>query len=276
MAKRLKDALAGLLTTAEQDVLVGSFDVVGDIALIIIPEALEAREGLIAAAILATNKKIKVVAKRAGLYGGEFRTIPITILAGEDRKETEVREFGVRLRLHLENVYYSVRSGNERRRVALLVTSGESVLVLFSGVAPYPLIISRFSAARTIFGIEKNPLAHDYALTNLFLNKKNRNINLLQGDAAAILPSLREPFDRVVMPLPTMASAFLPDALRVLKPGGFLHFYDLQKVDDFADSIAKISDACGNAGRQMVTASIVKCGHCGPRTYRICVDAQIW
>ncbi|MDK9705517.1 MAG: hypothetical protein OEL83_00585 [Desulforhopalus sp.] len=275
MARRLKDALAGVLTAEEREVLVGSFDVIGDIAVIIIPEALEERERLIAEAILASNKKIKVVAKRAGIYGGEYRTIPITILAGDHRKETEVREFGVRLRLNLENVYFSVRSGNERRRVALLVNPGESVAVPFSGIAPYPLIISRLSKARTIVGIEKNPLAHAYALANLQLNKKLCNIVLLEGDAAALLPSLHEPFDRVVMPLPTMASAFLPYALHVLKPGGFLHFYDLQNEDDFADSTVKIAKACDKAGRQIERTAIIKCGHCGPRTYRICVDAQI-
>jgi tRNA (guanine37-N1)-methyltransferase len=275
MALRLKDALLGVLTAEELQELVSSYDVVGDIAIIIVPETLEAYEKLIANAILANNRSIKVVAKRAGLYGGEYRTIPLCILAGENRKETEVREFGVRLRLNPERVYYSVRSGNERRRIAALVTPGESVLVLFSGVAPYPLVISQFSHARGIVGIEKNPEAHMYALQNLQLNKKLRNIILYLGDAGVVMPSFREPFDRVVMPLPTMAVTFLPDALRALKPGGYLHFYDLQRADCFADSLAKITAACRAVNRQVVCSSIVRCGHCGPRTYRICVDALI-
>ena len=275
MAMRLKDALSGVLTVEEQQTLVGSYDVVGDIAIIIIPECLQARELLIANAILADNGRIKVVAKRAGFYGGEFRTLPLTILAGEDRKETEVREFGIRLRLNAERVYFSIRSGNERRRIASLVAPDESVLVLFSGVAPYPLAISRFSGVRTVVGIEKNPEAHAYAVQNLQLNKKLQNIALYNGDAAAVLPTLQETFDRVIMPLPTMAETFLVDALQVLKPGGYLHFYDLQRPDCFTDSVAKISAACLAENRLLENFSIVRCGHCGPRTYRICIDARI-
>jgi len=275
MAMRLKDSLSGVLTAEEKLLLVGSYDVVGDIAIILIPETLEAREKLIADAILANNQRIKVVAKRAGIYGGEFRTIPLVILAGENRKDTEVREFGIRLRLNPESVYFSVRSGNERRRIASQVSPDESVLVLFSGVAPYPLAISRFSAARSIVGIEKNPEAHRYALQNLQLNKKQQNIKLYLGDVATVIPLLTEKFDRIVMPLPTRAEAFLPDALRVLKSGGYLHFYDLQRPNSFAGSAAKITTACSAGNRQMELFFIIKCGHCGPRTYRICVDAQI-
>jgi tRNA (guanine37-N1)-methyltransferase len=275
MVMRLKEFLAGVLTAEEQEALVGSYDVVGDIAILIIPKILESCEKLIADAILINNGSIKVVAKRAGLYGGEFRTIPIIILAGENRKETEVREFGIRLRLNPERVYFSVRSSTERRRIASLVSPEELVLVLFSGVAPYPLIISQFSKARVIVGIEKNPEAHAYALQNLKLNKKLQNIVLYSGDARAMIPKLSECFDRVVMPLPTMAETFLPDALRVLKAGGDLHFYDLQRPDCFADSVVKITASCTACNRQIERFSIVKCGHCGPRTYRICIDARI-
>lgn len=275
MALRLKDSLLGMLAAKDHHELVSSYDVIGDIAIIIIPERLTAHEVMIAEAILVSNRKIKVVAKRAGHYGGEFRTIPLCILAGEDRKETEAREFGIRMCLNPESVYFSVRSGNERRRIASLVAPNESVLVLFSGVAPYPLVISRYSGARGIVGIEKNPQAHMYALKNLQLNKKLRNISLYLGDAREIIPTLRECFDRVVMPLPTMAATFLPDVLGVLKAGGSLHFYDMQREGCFADSLVKIVSSCAAGNRQVTSSSIVKCGHCGPRTYRICVDACI-
>lgn len=273
---RLKDALSQVLTEEEKQSFVGSYDVLGDIAIIIIPHHMQARENQIASAILAHNRRIKVVAKRAGTYGGEFRTIPLCIIAGENRKETMLREFGIYLRVNPEQVYFSVRSGNERRRIAALVAPGESVLVLFSGIAPYPLVISRFSGAKVIVGIEKNPVAHTYALQNLQLNKKQRNIILYNGDAASILPAFKDDFDRVIMPLPTMAETFLPDALRVLKPGGHLHFYDLQRPDSFADSVSKINAACSTGNRRIECFSIARCGHCGPRTFRICIDARIF
>lgn len=275
MAMRLKDALQGVLTDAERQWLVGSYDVVGDIAIILITEKLRMKKLQIAQAILAGNRNIKVVVEKAGFYSGEYRTIPLRFLAGENRKETESREFGIRMRLNPEIVYYSIRSSNERRRIASLVAPGEDVLVLFSGIAPYPLIISRFSQARTIVGIEKNPEAHGYALENLRLNKKLNNIILHLGDAETFLPSVKHFFDRVVMPLPTMAEKFLPAALRVLKYDGYLHFYDFQHSDSFSSSVAKISAAADAAQRRIESLAICRCGHCAPRIYRICLDARI-
>ncbi|KJS00397.1 MAG: hypothetical protein VR65_12910 [Desulfobulbaceae bacterium BRH_c16a] len=273
---RLKQALQGVLTEKEVQSFVGSYDVVGDIAIIIVPESLRAKERIIAEVLLAANKNIKVVAKRAGNYGGEFRTIPLTILAGEKRKETEVKEFGIRLRLNPETVYYSVRSGHERRRIASLVQEGEEVLVLFSGVAPYPLVISRFSRALTIAGIEKNPEAHRYALENLRKNKQLDNIELYRGDAGDVLAAQAgRCFDRVIMPLPRMAAAFLPWAVKVLKPQGWLHFYDLQPKESFELSIGKILDACRDQMRVVDSAVITRCGHCAPRIFRICIDARV-
>jgi tRNA (guanine37-N1)-methyltransferase len=272
---KLKHALEGILSAEELKLLVGAYDVVGDICIIIVPKTLEQKEHFIAEQILKNNRKIRVVAKRCGFYGGEFRTIPLQILAGENRKETEVREFGIRLLLNPETVYYSVRSGNERRRVASMVGQGESVLVLFSGVAPFPLIISKYSKAKTIVGIEKNPLAHSYAIENLKRNKKLKNIRLYQGDAKVVVATLSALFDRVIMPLPTRAEEFLPSALQVLKPGGVLHFYDLQRADLFDQSVEKIVSACAADNRVVTSTSITRCGHCAPRTYRICIDSKI-
>ncbi len=271
----LKEILGYLLSENELQLLVRGYDVVGDIAIIIIPQELEAKEQVIAAAILANNQKIKVVAKRAAHYGGEFRTLPIKIIGGEDRRETEVREFGLRLRLNVEKVYFSVRSGNERRRIAFLVQPGENVLVLFSGIAPYPLMISRYSLAKKIVGIEKNPVAHDYALLNLKLNKKLKNIELLQGDVRDLLPRFSIEFDRVIMVLPKSAEDFLEVALPLVKPGGCLHFYDMQNRDSFAESITKVRSACESVKRSLLTADVTTCGHCAPRTCRICVDCLI-
>lgn len=272
---KLKKRLADSLSASELGCLVGAYDMVGDMAIIIIPPELVAKEQLIAEAVLAGNKKIKVVAKRAGNYGGEFRTIPLQVLAGENRKETEVRESGVRLLVNPETVYYSVRSGNERRRLAALVQPGESVLVLFSGIGPYPLIIAGYSQAKSIVGIEKNPEAHAYGLENLRRNKKLKNIRLYLGDVRDVVPALAATYDRVVMPLPAGGESFLPCALEALKANGVLHFYALQRPELFAASCEKILHACAAVNRTVLSTAITRCGHCAPKTYRICIDARI-
>ena len=275
MSVDLKTSLRGELTEDELKLLVRSYDMVGDIAVVIIPEELKHRQGVIAAAILANNRRINVVAKRAGVYGGEYRTIPLTVIGGEDRKETEHREYGIRLRVNPEEVYFSVRSGTERYRIARLVKPGEDVLVLFSGIGPYPLVIGHNSRAGSIVGVEKNPLAHRYGLKNCALNRKIGNVQLIEGDADQVVPRLGRTFDRIVMPLPVGGARFLPTALAALSAGGWLHYYEMQEGDRFFESADRVARCCGTAGRQVLSARVVKCGHPSPRRYRICVDAHI-
>jgi tRNA (guanine37-N1)-methyltransferase len=272
---KLKDALRDALTEHELELLVRAYDVVGDIAITIIPPELEARESLIGRAILRLHKNVRVVAKRCGNYGGELRTISLAVIAGENRKETECREHGVRLCLNPEKVYFSVRSSNERKRLASLVQPNEDILVMFSGIGAFPLVIAANSRAGEIVGIEKNQHAHAYAVRNLALNKKITNVTFLEGDVVDVLPTLGAQFDRIVMPLPTAGERFLDGALGALRQNGQLHFYDFQPTGRFDDAVEKIARACAENSRTLVRSQTVVCGHCSPRTYRICVDAQI-
>lgn len=276
MGSKLKDILTPVLSTEELQYLVGSYDVVGDIAIVIIAEELVHKQSLIGEALLNHNKNVEVVLKRAGNYGGEFRTIALEVIAGKERKETLVTEFGIRLLLDVERTYFSVRSANERKRIASLVQPQESVLVMFSGVGPYPLLIGKDSEAAIVVGVEKNPLAHDYAVKNLHLNKKITNVRFYLGDAAELPLLLRERFDRIVMPLPTMAHDFLAVAMEMLGfKGGWVHYYEMVGEGSFQRAESRVQKACDDAAKKLLTTTISRCGHCGPRTYRICVDAHI-
>jgi tRNA (guanine37-N1)-methyltransferase len=275
MSAKLKEALQGQLSSAELQLLVQSYDVVGDIAIIIIPEELLEKKQLIAAAILGLQKNIRVVARRAGIYEGEYRTLPLEIIGGEERRETLHKENGVRLLVNPEAVYFSVRSGNERKRVASLVRDNEQVLVLFSGIGPYPLVMGKTNPQCRVIGVEKNPVAHAYALKNLGYNKKIRNVVFYEGDVRSVVPALGMVFDRIVMPLPKSAESFLQLALQYLKRPGWLHFYDLQEKGSLSQSVDKIGSACRQATRSLASAEVTVCGHCTPRLYRICVDARI-
>lgn len=269
----LKSALKGTLSRDQLPLLVRGFDVVGDIAITIIPPELTPMEREIGKAILKSNKRLRVVAKRVGHYGGEFRTLPLQIIAGENRKETIHKEHGVRLLLNVETVYYSVRMAAERRRVAGCVQAGEKVAVLCSGIGPFPLVMAKHSQAAEIIGIEKNPVAHNYALRNLAVNKKINNVTLLYGDASTLLPQLTTTFDRVVVVFPKNGEHLLDTGLAALQPSGWLHFYTMEQVDSHC--IEKVRKGCRQSGRHLAQYSITSCGHCAPRTKRFCIDARI-
>ncbi len=274
MPTHLKKLLASRLPADELDQLVGSFDVVGDIAVVIIPSPLLHRRGLIAEAILSTSRHLRTVLRRAGVYSGEFRTLPLEVIGGEPRKETEVREFGLRYQLNLETCYFSVRSGTERQRIAGLVKTEERVLVLFSGIAPFPLMIARVGGAQ-VTGVEKNSAAHHYAVENVRYNQLGSLITLFCMDAADFLRHSETTFHRIVMPLPRGGDAFLPAALQALRPGGTLHFYRMAKKEECNGISAVLQQQATAAGHCVSKITCTKAGHCGNKSFRWCFDVEV-
>ncbi|MFH1637896.1 MAG: class I SAM-dependent methyltransferase family protein [Candidatus Woesearchaeota archaeon] len=266
----LLEALKGKLSEKELEKVPRAFDTVGDIAIVEINEALKGKEKLIGETLLRIHKNINVVAKKSGFYEGEFRTRKVEVIAGEERKTTEHKENNVRLRLNVETCYFSPRLGTERRRVYEQVKKGERVLVMFSGVGPYPLSISKNTEAKDIVGVEINPYCHKHALENVLINDA-RNVKLYLGDVKEVVPKLGK-FDRILMPLPKSAEEFLDTALLVAKKGTVVHFYDFEHEND----IPKASvDKVVKHWKEAKVLEVVKCGQYSPGKFRVCVDFEV-
>jgi len=185
----LNDLLKDKLTKKELGLVPSSFDIVGDIIILELKEELIKKERLIAESILKLHKNIKTVVKKADIHKGVYRTQKLKVLAGVNKKETIYRENNVKIKLDVEKVYFSPRLSSERKRIMELVKPGESILVMFSGCGPYPLVLSKNTKAKEIYGVEINPLAHKYALENIKLNKL-KNVSLYCGNVKEILPKL--------------------------------------------------------------------------------------
>jgi tRNA (guanine37-N1)-methyltransferase len=181
-----KDILRKSLTTEELSHLKTAFDAIGDIAILEIDDELRKKEKFIAKALLDSQKNIKTVLRKDSAHEGEFRLQKMKHLAGEKRKETIHKESGCRLKLDVEQVYFSPRMGHERLRVAEQVKPGENILCLFSGCGPYPIVLSKNTDANFITGVEINPEGHKYALENIGLNKAE-NVAFLLGDAREVV-----------------------------------------------------------------------------------------
>jgi tRNA (guanine37-N1)-methyltransferase len=185
----LKENLSESLTKEELAFVKTGHDIIGTIAILEIPRDLEKREKLIAETLLNVNPQIKTVLKKANIHEGVFRTQKMTYLAGVDTKETIYKENNVTLKLDVEKVYFSIRLGNERKRIMQLVKPGEDVLVMFSGCAPYPVVLAKNTKARHITGIEINPEGHKYGMENLRLNKIH-NVLLISDDVHNAIPRI--------------------------------------------------------------------------------------
>ena len=243
-----------------------SFDTLGNI--IILPEKTKNPKKT-AERLLKQHKNIKTVAIKTGNYSGIYRTPKLKILAGKRTKTTIYKENNIILKLNPETCYFSTRLSTERKRIASLVKTGEEILVLFSGVMPYPAVLAKNTKAKSITGIEINPRAHKFAEENLKLNKIT-NVKLYLGDVKKILPKLNK-FDRIIMPLPKDAESFLNIAIKHLKKNGVIHFYDFQFEQDIPEkTIEKIKKYC-----KPKIILVKKCGNYSPRKYRVVADFKI-
>jgi len=257
----LREALTDKLTQKEMEALRTSFDVIGDIAIIEIPIELKKKEKLIGKTILALFKNIKAVAA-AGEHTGKYRKQKLRLIAGEKRFETTHKESGMLFKTDVSQCYFSPRLGSERLRIAKQVKKGETVLVVGSGIAPYPLIISKYSPATRIMAVEANPAAHKYAAQNIILNKA-RNIILVKGDIRK-LPLGK--FDRIISAIPHEGVKLMPALLKFAKKGTFLHVYDFAFGEDLKEPARKMK------GCKIL--QVVKTQQVGVRRYRVCIDAK--
>ncbi|MBW2986756.1 class I SAM-dependent methyltransferase family protein, partial [Candidatus Woesearchaeota archaeon] len=182
---------------------------------------------------------------------------------------------GVRLKIDLEKCYFSSRLGTERLRIAKQIKPGEKILVMFSGVAPYPLVIAKNAEPKFIYGIELNPVAHKFAKENIMLNKAQDKITLYKGDVVKVVPNLKQKFDRILMPMPKTALTFLEAAFKAAKKGTIIHFYTFGKEEEFKDLRDQIKAECKKHKKKCRILKTVKAGNYAPGVYRVCIDFKL-
>ena len=272
---KLKKHLEQHLPKKVHPYLSNAFDTVGDILIFNkITEELQPYEKRIGELTLNHLKHIKVVCKKAGKYKGTYRTPVLRILAGKRTKETIHKENGVQLKLHTENTYFSTRTATERLRVAELVKKDERILVMFSGIAPFPLVIEKHSKAKEITAVEINPHAHKYAKENLKRNK-SKKITLYNQDVKKQLPKLKGTFNRIIMPLPKIAIEFLDLALTKAKKGTTIHLYAFVLEDEVQQFKKRIQEICKTSKKKCRIQKVVKCGQYAPKEFRMSFDIKI-
>lgn len=240
------EELRGLLPT--------SFDLVGDVLVTKLPEALLPHAAAVGAAFLAATPAAKVVAHDAGVKD-EFRIRNLRVIAGEPRLRTVHRENGLDLEVDLGTCYFSPRLAGERARVAGRVAPGEAVLDLFAGVGPFAILLAKRARPRRVYAVDANPDAVALLSTNVRKNKVESIVVPMLGDAQEVAGSLPERFDRVVMNLPHSASRFLPAALSACGPVATLHYHAVLAPEDVESHVAALAYVARNHGWRLEESS---------------------
>lgn len=278
MGRLLKEVLKDKLTQSELNTLYAGFDIIGDIAVLKIPEPLEPKKHLIAEALLKAVRSVHTVLQQTTPVEGEYRLRGLEVLAGEPKFETTHREHGCLYKVDLRAAYFTPRLSAERLRVANQVREGEVVINMFAGVGPYSILIAKRVKEVKIYSIDSNPEAYRYMLENIRLNKVEHKVVPLLGDAAEIIRSaLQQKADRVIMPLPEKALHYLPDAYSALKGGrGVIHYYEHTFYEADEDPLRKAVrhfEAKATFGFNVRYAGVVR--DVGPRLVQVVLDIEV-
>jgi tRNA (guanine37-N1)-methyltransferase len=228
--------------------LPSSYDVLGSIALVKLADDVKDYAYEIGEAIIATQKAIKTVCVDAGVVD-QFRTRAVSVVAGEKTTLTTHKEYGLVFVMDVAKVFFSPRLATERETVAKQVVAGEVVVDMFAGIGPFSIMIAKTRAPRIVYAIDANPEAIKYMAENIELNKVTV-VKPILGDAREQVAKL-EPADRIIMNLPHDAREFLADAIRALKPGGVVHFYEIVEEAELAQRVGDLADIAVREGRVM-------------------------
>jgi tRNA (guanine37-N1)-methyltransferase len=265
--RTLKSALKGILSDKELELVPKRFDLIGEVAVLDIPDEIKHKSRKIAQALVKIHPTIKTVCMEVGSTEGTFRLKPVEVVLGK-RTITEYKESGIRMRLDVSSVYFTPRLSSERLRIARAVSPGERVLVMFAGVGPYTLIIAKNQPKAEIVAVEINPDAVEYMKENIVLNKIKGKIEVYGGDVREIVPDLGK-FNRILMPLPKDAWKFLDVTKKALEKGGVVHFYSFSERDEpFTAPIQKIKEIFPEA--KIKYRGIV--GNISPGKVRVVID----
>ena len=272
----LKKALDSILTAQESEDLISAFDQIGDIIIVRIPDSLLPKKKLIGDTLLGEVKIVKSVFYQASPVEGDFRTRNLEILAGENRTQTEYKEFGCRFVVDVANAFFSPRLSTERERIANLLHEGETMVNMFAGVGMFSIMAAKKKNC-TVYSIDINPIASKLCEKNIELNKLAGKIISINGDTSKIIEeNLQNKADRTLMLLPERSDEFLDSAIKTTKDGGIIHYYSHIHAEKKSEA-GKLSEKhyleVTPVKSEILTSKIVR--PVGPRYYQTVVDVKI-
>ena len=272
----LKKALEDVLSEKESAELISAFDQIGDIIIVRIPDSLLAKKKVIGKTLLENVKTANSVFCQSSPVEGDFRTRDLEIIAGQDKTETEYKEFGCRFIVDVQKAFFSPRLSNERNRIAEQILDGQTVINMFGGIGMFSIIAAKNKKC-SVYNIDINPDAVELCEKNIKLNKLSGEVFSIHGDAAQIIKEkLENKGDRVLMLLPERSDEFLDSAVAATKNNGIIHYYSHIHADKKSEA-PKLSENhfmdISPVDSKVLNSKIVRA--VGPRYYQTVVDVKI-
>jgi tRNA (guanine37-N1)-methyltransferase len=268
--KSLKDYLKDKIDPKLIEEIKKSFDIIGEIVILEIPEEFDDYKYIIGEAALKFTKR-RAVYRKTSKIKGIIRTRELEHLAGENDSITIHREFGNRFKLDVRKVYFSPRLATERKRLTQQVVDNEIIVDMFAGIGPFSISIAKDHFVK-IYAVDINPDAYKYLKENIKLNKLKGTIIPILGDVDEVFNGLNIKADRIIMNLPGTAWSFLDTAIKSLKSGGVIHYYEF--ASEYKIPIEKIIETAYPRKVEVLNCKKVKSK--SPGIWHMGIDARIY
>ncbi len=269
--RSLKEALEGKLPDVLLDKVPSSYDIIGDLIWIEIPDELRDFSRIIGEILMTIHPRVRSVLAK-GKTTGVYRVREVVVITGSENTETMHKEHGCLYKLDLRKVFFNPRFSGERLRIARNVAPGEKVLDMFAGVGAFSILIAKLNPSCRVTAVELNPEAYCYLVENVKLNRVEDRVTPIRGDAGEIADSLREEFDRVIMDLPRSSLNFLGSGLKACKKGGIVNFYISEESAQRASE--KVLEKSDKLGFKVEVEHAREIMETAPRRFTIALDLR--
>ncbi len=270
--KSLKELLLEEIPIREIAKIPSSWQVIGTVIVITIPEELNDRTTLIGQKLLQMYPRCTCVVRDKGIQGA-FRLPTREIIAGHDT-ETIHKENGCVFKLDVTKVMFSKGNLAEKKLMSLSAHN-EVVVDMFAGIGYFSIPMAVHSSPKKVISVELNPVSFGYLQENIHLNHVEDLVEPILGDCAVVTPE--GVADRVIMGYVGTTHHYLLNGIKTLKPeGGMLHYHETVPEKLLLQRpVNRIREAALQLGKMIEIIEVRRIKKYSPGVWHVVIDAKI-
>ncbi|NHJ84233.1 MAG: class I SAM-dependent methyltransferase family protein [Asgard group archaeon] len=251
---------------------------VGDILIITIHPELLPYKQLIGDVFLEIGpKKVRSVLGKTGPTLEVIRTPKYELLAGDENTETIHKELGCQYLLDASKLTFSPGNLGERKRLLNITMENEYIIDMFTCIGNLSMPLAVHKKPKKVIGAEINPIAYDYLLKTISLNKVEGIMEGLLGDNRKVLSDYFGLADRVLMGYLECDEEQISIGIQLCKSKGIIHYHEaIPAKKGYIEKIfVKLNSIAGILDRNIKVQNYRTVKKYSPGINHIDIDAQI-